>query len=280
VEEWFHGHNYLPYVPPETWDEQDSRVVEATDRCLELLDRFGVRATFFVLGWTAERHPDLVSRLAAAGHEIGCHGFAHPVVFRLNEADFLADLDRGLAALRTAGAGQVAGYRAPSFSITPPVHSYLRLLADRGLAYDCSLFPIHHPRYGQPAGPRQPFLLAGADDFVTVPMTTVRLAGVNLPFAGGGYLRLLPMGAFRLLRRLAHRQSVPVIVYLHPWELDDFRPEVRMSLLSRLRSQGGQNTMPDKVAAVLAGGNFQTLGEYVAGRLSAGDLPRRDLPLF
>jgi polysaccharide deacetylase family protein (PEP-CTERM system associated) len=281
LEEWFHGHNYLERVPPAQWADQTPRVEANTERCLELLARYDVRATFFVLGWTAARHPELVTRIAAAGHEIGCHSFAHPILFRLKDAEFVADLHRARDALAAAGVPDVAGYRAPSFTLTRPVHHFLELLRANGFRYSSSLFAVRHPRYGQPAAPRHPFRLAGeGPPFVEVPMTTARLAGINLPFSGGGYLRLSPLPLFRALRKLAGRQGVPLIVYLHPWELDDFRPDAGQSFLGRLRSQGGQATMPGKLEAILAEGSFVTMGEYVANRLARQDLPSRSLPLY
>ncbi len=277
VEEWFHGHNYLATVPPDRWDEQESRVEANTGRILDLLARHGVRGTFFVLGWVAERHPDLIRRIASAGHEIGCHSHGHPVVHALDDRGFAEDLDRALAALRGAGVADVAGYRAPSFTLTPPVHRYVRALEQRGLRFGSSLFPIRHPRYGQPRAPRRPFRLRGTS-YVEVPMTTARLAGVNVPFSGGGYLRLLPLGAYRALRAVARRQGVPCLIYLHPWELDDWRPDVGLDPLTRLRSQGGQLSTPRKLAALLASGDFCTMGDYVGARLRAGDLPEREPP--
>ncbi|MBC8423529.1 DUF3473 domain-containing protein [bacterium] len=289
VEEWFHGHNYLGQVPPATWDDQVCRVEDNTDRCLALLAGPGVKATFFVLGWTAEPYPHLVRRIAEAGHEIACHSYAHPEVFDLDEAAFRADLERALAALAAAGVARVAGYRAPSFSITPPVHRYLHILQDQGFAYDASLFPVHHPRYGQPATPRAPFLLAGAaaqaagpdrEPLLVLPMTTARLLGVNVGFAGGGYLRVLPRPAYRLLRRIARRQQQAVVTYLHPWELDDWRPgDVGQSRLQRWRSQGGQDTVLKKLAAILRGGEFSTMGDYASRLRERGGLPVRSLPL-
>ena len=284
VEEWFHGHNYLPHTPPETWDAQEQRVERNTERTLELLDRAGVKATFFVLGWTAERHPDLVRRIAAAGHEIACHSHRHPVVHHLDAAAFRDDTRRALDALAAAGVERVAGYRAPSFTITPAVHEFWYILAELGFTYDCSLFPVHHPRYGQPACPRHPFLLAesGGDDrdpLLVLPMTTARVLGVNLPFAGGAYLRLLPGWAYRLLRRTARRQGQAVVTYFHPWELDDVRPRAGQGLLMRLVSQGGQHTTARKLAAILARGEFRTMGEYAAQVRALPDLPVRALPL-
>jgi polysaccharide deacetylase family protein (PEP-CTERM system associated) len=276
VEEWFHGHNYLDRVPPDQWDAQESRVEKGMARCLDLLDRHAVRATFFVLGWTAERHPEVVAEIARRGHEIGCHSYAHPEVFKMTREDFRADCQRALAALATAGVEAPAGYRAPSFSITPSVHDYLQVLQECGFRYDCSIFPVHHPRYGQPDSPRRPFALGSeAGALTVVPMPTWRSFGVNVPFSGGGYLRLLPWPAFRFLRDRARRQGVPCIVYMHPWELDDFKPTVGQSQALRLRSQGGQDTMPAKVARILAEGNFETLGEYVNRLQNAGDLPIR-----
>ncbi len=285
VEEWFHGHNYLEQVPPAVWDDQERRVEANTDCILELLARHEIPATFFVLGWTAARHPDLVRRIAAAGHEIGCHSFSHPVVFELSPEEFTADLDRCLEALDACGV-RPRGYRAPSFTITPPVHPYLELLRERGFEYDCSLFPVRHPRYGQPDSPREPFVLAsGADPsaagrpFVVVPMPTWRIGGVNLPFSGGGYMRLLPSWAYRLVRSAARRQGQPCVVYLHPWELDSFRPETRQSPLLRWRSQMGQDGMAGKLEDMLRRGRFRTLGGYVDDLLAPGDLPTRSLPL-
>jgi polysaccharide deacetylase family protein (PEP-CTERM system associated) len=279
VEEWFHGHNYLAQVPPDRWDGQERRVEANTDRVLALLDAHGVRATFFVLGWTAARHRDLVRRIAAAGHEIGCHSYAHPVVFELSPGEFRDDLDRALEALAACGVTP-RGYRAPSFTITPPVHAYLEILRERGLGYDCSLFPVNHPRYGQPGSPREPFLLGPdtAPPLVVVPMPTWRVGGANLPFSGGGYMRLLPGWVYRRLRLLARRQGQPCLIYLHPWEFDDFRPATGQGRLLRWRSQAGLETIPHKLADLLRVGDFVTLGEHV-DRLLARGLPTRTLPL-
>jgi polysaccharide deacetylase family protein (PEP-CTERM system associated) len=271
VEEWFHGHNYLDHVPVDRWDSMESRVRQGTDICLELLDRHQVRATFFVLGWTADRHPDVVRDIAAAGHEIACHSYAHPVVFEMTPESFREDCLKAKEALERAGAQDVLGYRAPSFSITPPVHHYLEILQECGFQYDCSLFPVRHPRYGQPQSPRQPFRIGPADNsLVEIPMPTWRFLGQNVPFSGGGYLRLLPWFAFQTLRRLAFGQGIPCIVYLHPWEMDSFKPRVGQSTSTSLRSQGGQATMPVKLDRILRQGDFETLGGYVE-RLRAGE---------
>jgi len=275
VEEWFHGHNYLEQVPPATWDQQEQRVVANTERVLELLEARQVKATFFVLGWTASRHPDLVRRIAAAGHEVGCHSFAHPEVFQLDEQGFKDDLDRALEALDVCGV-RPRGYRAPSFTITPPVHHYLEILRERGFTYDSSIFPVRHPRYGQPDSPRRPFFLAGDEGetpFVVLPMPTWRLGGVNWPFSGGGYLRLLPGWVYQMVRAGARRQGQPCVIYLHPWELDDFRPDTDQHSLLRWRSQVGQDSVPRKLDQLLAIGDFSTMGDHADNLRKTGLLP-------
>ena len=270
VEEWYHGHNYLEHVPPSTWDDQERRVEANTEKVLELLDRHGVTGTFFVLGWTAERHPDLVRRISAAGHEIACHSMRHPIVFELSEQQFRDDLRRCRDVLAAAGATDVQGYRAPSFTITPKVHHYLHILREEGFSYDCSIFPVKHPRYGQPGSPRHPFLLEPpADDpcperepLLVLPMTTARILGVNVPFAGGGYMRILPGWAYRVLRKVALKQGQAVVTYLHPWEFDELKPSTSQNAFMKWRSQGGQDTTLPKLAGMLERGGFRTMCEY------------------
>ena len=273
VEEWFHGHNYLDHVPPGQWDNEESRVEKGTRRCLELLDRHNVKATFFVLGWTAERHPHVVAEIAERGHEIGCHSYMHPEVFKLSADEFRSDCQKALNALAAAGVENVAGYRAPSFSITPPVHSYLEILQELGFRYDCSIFPVRHPRYGQPSSPREAYRLSAADDALAViPMPTWRVLGQNIPFSGGGYMRLLPWPAYKFLRAMAKRQNQPCIVYIHPWEMDDFKPQAGQSAAMSLRSQGGQDSVLGKLEKLLAEGGFRTMGQYVDELANTGSI--------
>lgn len=263
VEEWFHGHNYLDHVPPGQWDAQESRVEQATGLCLDLLDRHRVKATFFVLGWTAERHPDVVREIRRRGHEVGCHSYGHPVIFRMTREEFRADCQRALEVLAACGVDRVQGYRAPSFSITPPVRHYLEVLQDLGFVYDSSIFPVRHPRYGQPRAPRRPFRLGDErNSLLEIPMPTWRFLGQNVPYSGGGYLRLLPWPAFKALRGLARRQKVPCITYLHPWELDDYKPSVGLDRAMAVRSTGGQGSMPAKLEKILAEGRFLTMAQY------------------
>ncbi|MBT3317573.1 DUF3473 domain-containing protein [bacterium] len=266
LEEWFHGHNYLEAVPPELWDEQESRVVGNTDILLSMLESYNIKATFFVLGWTAERHPELVRKISDQGHEIACHSYGHPILYELSEKQFSDDLDKALKALLNAGVKTVSGYRAPSFTMTPEVYRFRDILKAKGFTYDCSIFPIMHPRYGQPSAPRKSFV---ADNgLLIIPMTTIRLFGMNFPFSGGGYMRLLPEFVQPLLSKIAKRQGVPVITYLHPWEIDDKKPEGGQGRLMKFRSQGGQDTTVHKLEKLFQRGKFITMHEFAENYLS------------
>lgn len=261
LEEWFHGHNYLECTPPSEWDSQESRVEQNSEKLLTLLDKYNVKATFFVLGWTADRHPELIKKIHDLGHEIACHSYAHPVLFEMTQQQFSDDVDRALEALSLAGIETVKGYRAPSFTMTPPVYCFRDTLLEKGFTYDCSTFPVKHPRYGQPNAPRKPFV---ADNgLAVIPMTTLRLLGMNIPFSGGGYMRLLPGFVQPILGRMAKRQGVPVITYLHPWEVDDKLPECGQSGVLKFRSQGGQSSTLPKLEKLLQRGDFKTMAEFV-----------------
>ena len=192
VEDYYHVSAFEGVVSRNDWDRMESRVEGNTDRLLALFDEFGVRSTFFVLGWVAERYPALIRRIAAGGHEIASHGYAHRLVYADSKDAFRADLRRASAAIEDASGQRVTGYRAPSYSITRQSIWALDVLIEEGYAYDSSIFPIRHDRYGIPSSPRHPYRLTrAAGTIVEAPASTVRRAGMNLPIAGGGYFRLL-----------------------------------------------------------------------------------------
>ncbi len=261
VEEWFHAHNYMQDVERASWEARPRRAEEGVSRLLDLCDELEIRATWFILGWLAEQEPALVRRIAAAGHEIGCHTYAHPVVYDQSPEEFRADTRRGRDALADALGAPVTLYRAASFTIVPRSYWALEILAEEGFRVDSSLFPVSHPRYGNPRGPREPFVLA--DELLVMPMTTLRLPGRNLPFSGGGYFRLLPLTALRLATNwVRRRQGEAVIYYFHPWELDVHRPEVDLGFWMNLRSQGGKKDLHRKLGRALRGHAHCTLGEW------------------
>jgi polysaccharide deacetylase family protein (PEP-CTERM system associated) len=265
VEEWFHAHNYAVKVDARSWEGRERRAHTGVSRLLDLCDALQLRATWFVLGWLAEREPALVRRIVAAGHEVGCHTYAHPVAYELTPAQFRDDVRRGRDAVAQAVGQPPSCYRAASFTIVARNYWALEILREEGFRVDSSLFPVRHPRYGNPRGPRAPFILgeARAAGLLVLPMTTLRLAGSNFPFSGGGYFRLLPLSVLRTcIQHVRRTQREPVVFYFHPWELDAFTPEVDLGRLQNLRSQGGKKDLHAKLERTLRGLPALTLGEW------------------
>lgn len=236
VEDYFQVENFAHRVPRDQWDRYAPRVERNTGRLLDLFDEHGVRATFFVLGWVAERFGGLVREIHARGHEIACHSYYHRLVYSLTEQEFREDTRRGKAILEDLVGEPVLGYRAPSYSITARNLWALDILAELGFVYDSSVFPVHHDRYGIPDFSRWPvahYRTPAGHRLHEFPLTTFRVAGVNLPAAGGGYLRILPRQWTHHGIRTANRAGQPAILYIHPWEIDDGQP--RMPGLGPLR---------------------------------------------
>lgn len=237
VEEYFHPNAMDDFVDPATWDGLPTRVEANTRRVLDLLQQHDTRATFFLLGWVVERFPQLVRDIAALGHEIGCHGYAHRLAYRLGEAAFRDDVRRAKLRLEDCTGSAIEGFRAASFSIVPSTPWAIDVLIEAGFRYDASIFPIRHDLYGFPGFPRFPVRLSGAaGDIIEVPASTVELCGRAWPVAGGGYLRLLPLWLTRrALRRIERRDRSAAIVYVHPWELDPDQPRLPAPTATQLR---------------------------------------------
>ena len=237
VEDYFHVSAFEGSIQRSSWDSLESRVVRNTDRLLELLQRANVLATFFVLGWVAERHPALVKRIASAGHELGSHGFGHRLVYNQSPQEFREDLRKSRAVISNAANVPIHGYRAPSFSITSRSLWALDIIREEGFTYDASIFPIRHDRYGLPSSPRHFYAMQQtAGTLWECPGSTVRVAGTNLPVAGGGYFRLLPYAWTRWgISRLNRHERQAAIFYLHPWEIDPDQPRMPAAYLSRFR---------------------------------------------
>jgi len=268
VEEWFQVSAFDDVVDRGDWDAMPSRVERSTERLLEAFGAAGVRATFFVLGWIAERHPDLVRRIARAGHEVGCHGYDHRMLHDLPRETLARDTDRARKALQDLSGQPVAGYRAASFSIGRRNLWALDVLVECGFEYDSSLFPVVHDRYGIPGAPREIHLVTtpGGASLVEVPPTTVQIAGMTLPAAGGGYLRLFPLAVTDwAIRRLNDHEGRPAVVYLHPWEVDPDQPRVRVGPLARWRHYGGLHGMTAKLTRLMRRYRFTTMEEIVDG---------------
>jgi polysaccharide deacetylase family protein (PEP-CTERM system associated) len=235
VEDFFHVQAFAGVISPASWDTLPRRVEKNTERLLELCDRAGVAGTFFTLGWVAERHPALVRRIVAAGHELASHGFGHQRVDGLTPEVFRDDIFRAKHLLEDTGGVAVAGYRAPTFSIGPRTPWAPKILAETGHRYSSSVYPVRHDLYGSPDASRVPYRDA-ASGLWEFPMTTVRVGSKNLPCSGGGYFRLLPYPLFRFLLRRANAAQGAGLFYTHPWEIDPGQPRVAgASRLSRFR---------------------------------------------
>jgi len=224
----------------------ESRVALGVGRLLDALARHQARATFFVLGWIADRHPDLVKSIAAAGHEVASHGWGHRRVTQLSPEAFREEVRTSRETLEQVVAAPVLGFRAPSYSIVPGLEWALEILVEEGYRYDSSLFPIRRPGYGYPKGGRDPYhVRTGAGEILEVPPATFRVLGANLPAAGGAYLRLLPFALIRAAVRQAERRGAAATLYVHPWEVDPEQPRLAVGAVTRLRHYGGlTRTLP------------------------------------
>jgi polysaccharide deacetylase family protein (PEP-CTERM system associated) len=221
-------------VRREDWPRWESRVERNTQRLLELFASRGVRATFFVLGWNAEQLPNLVREIAAAGHEVACHGYDHRLISTQTPQQLRDDVRRAKHTLEDLAGCAVQGYRAPTYSITATTLWALDVLIEEGFLYDCSIFPIHHDRYGMPGAPRFPYVIQRpAGQILEFPPSTVALGKVNLPMAGGAYFRLLPYFVFRSgVRRINRRDAQAALFLVHPWEVDPDQPTIQGTRLN------------------------------------------------
>jgi polysaccharide deacetylase family protein (PEP-CTERM system associated) len=268
VEDYFQVSAFDGIVRRSDWADMESRVCANTERLLDIFDEFEVRSTFFVLGWVAERHPQLVERIAARGHEIASHGYAHRLVYDQTLAAFRDDVRRAKHLLEEAAGQPVHGYRAPSYSITARSLWALDVLIEEGYTYDASIFPIRHDRYGIPIAPRQPFLIERGDRvLMEVPGSTIRVGPVNLPIAGGGYFRILPYEWTRRgIARLNRVERRAAVFYLHPWEIDPDQPRLRAGWLSRFRHYRNLRKTEPRLRALLTEFRFAPVAALLATR--------------
>jgi len=235
------------------WDSYPCRVENNTRRLLDILDEHATPATFFILGWVAERFPGLVREIVARGHEPACHSYWHRLIYTLDPEEFRQDTRRAKDAIEQAAGSAVYGYRAPSYSITARSLWALEILAELGFTYDSSIFPIRHDIYGTPDAPRAPFRMTTAGGpLLEYPITTFRCFGKhNLPVGGGGYLRILPFWYTRFGISRARREGLPLIVYLHPWEIDPDQPRIQAPLKSRCRHYTNLDKMDGRLRRLL-----------------------------
>lgn len=257
VEEHFQVSAFESPMRRRHWEQFESRVESNTEKLLGLLHQSGVHATFFVLGWVAERYPSLVRRIASAGHEVASHGYAHELITAQTQVAFREDIRKAKGILENILQQPVLGYRAPSFSITKDTMWAIQILIEEGYAYDSSIFPVVHDRYGVPsANPLIHQLSTPAGVLWEVPPSTVKCLGVRLPIAGGGYFRLYPYAVLRALLRKLEGEGSALVMYMHPWEFDPDQPRMEGSMVSKMRHYLNLHKTEGRMRALLRDFSF------------------------
>lgn len=268
VEDYFQVEAFTDVVRRSDWSQWESRVVRNTQTLLALFAEHHVRGTFFILGYVAEKHPELVREIAAAGHEIGCHSYYHQLVYTQTPEEFRQDLRQAKQRLEDLTGTAIVGYRAPSYSITAQSLWALDILIEEGFAYDSSIFPVRHDRYGMPHAERFPHILRrAAGEIIEFPPSTVRFGGMNFPVSGGGYFRLFPYSLFRRGWHLINRREAEAaIFFLHPWEIDPAQPIVPGKRLNIWRHRVNLKTTQAKLTRLLTDFCFAPVQQVLAQR--------------
>lgn len=267
LEDWFCVQNLSGIIARDQWEKCEQRVEASTLRILDLLSRRKVEGTFFVLGWVAERYPDLIREVERRGHEIATHGYSHKLITHMSPDEFRADLERSLDVLSRLSSQPVIGFRAPSFSVTKKTWWALDIMQACGIRYDSSVFPIgFHPDYGVPDAPLRAHEVASK--LLEIPMSCAEVGGRKVPCSGGGYFRLFPYQVTRMLMKKCNEQGRPVIFYLHPWEVDPGQPRVAMPAVKRFRHYNNlRRTMP-RLEQMLDDFQFTSAKRLFAGQLA------------
>lgn len=265
VEDYFQVAALAEAVKYDDWPSMEYRVEANTDRLLRLFDNASVKATFFILGWVAERSPQLVRRIANAGHEVASHGYSHQLIYSQTPAVFREETRRSKAILEDILSVGVTGYRAASYSITNQSRWALDILAEEGFTWDSSIFPVHHDRYGMPGTPRWPHRLTTDKGYelAEFPLSTLKFPGYTLPIAGGGYFRLFPYWFSRWGLGSINRQGQPFVFYLHPWEVDPGQPRLDVKWLSRFRHYNNLDVCEKRLSRLLGHFRFTTMSNVL-----------------
>lgn len=245
----------------ESWENYPSRVEFSTDKVLEILELFNVKATFFILGWVAQKCPGLVKKIHSSGHEIASHGYKHSLIYNLTPEIFRKDLVETRALLEDLIGEGIKGFRGASFSVTKKSLWALEVLAEEGFLYDSSIFPVYHDRYGIPTAPVDPFgiHLRDGKKIIEFPPLSVKLLGRNFPIGGGGYLRLFPVNAVMRVIKKKNARGIPAMIYFHPWEIDPRQPFIDSgSRITNMRHRVGLRKMEQKLKVVMSTLKFST----------------------
>ena len=265
VEDYFMVSAFSHLIPFTQWGRYECRVERNTIRLLELFGRKSTKATFFILGWVAERYPQLIKEIHGRGHEVGSHGYNHRLVYEMTPQEFREDIRKTKHILEDITGKPIVSYRAPSYSITEKSFWALDILMEEGFRFDSSIYPIRHDRYGFPAYSRSTAEERRGDlSLMEVPLSTIRLFGMNIPFGGGGYFRLYP---YRFttwcIDHLNNSENLPIVAYIHPWEIDCEQPKVRAKCLTRLRHGINIRKNERRLEALLDRYRFGSMAEVV-----------------
>lgn len=265
VEDYFQVAALAEAVKYDDWSSMEYRVEANTDRILGLFETAGVKATFFTLGWVAERSPNLVKRIADAGHEVASHGYSHQLIYNQTPDMFQEETIRSKAILEDILGEPITGYRAASYSITNQSRWALDILAEQGFTWDSSIFPVHHDRYGMPGTPRWPHRLMTDKGYelAEFPLSTLKLPGYTLPIAGGGYFRLFPYWFSKFGLGSINRQGKPFVFYLHPWEVDPGQPRLDVKWFSRFRHYNNLDVCEQRLAKLIRHFRFTTMSNVL-----------------
>ena len=265
VEDYFQVSAAEGIVNYKDWDKYESRVVRNTQKVLTILKESNTKATFFVLGWIAERFPELIKEIYSQGHEIGSHGYSHRLIYKQGAKKFREDIRKSKKIVEKIVGDKVIGYRAPSFSITKNSLWAFEILKEEGFLYDSSTFPILHNRYGIPRAKRSihKIDLEEREEIIEFPLSTIKLLNVNFPVAGGGYFRFFPLFLTRFAIKHINQEGFPAIVYLHPWEFDPGQPKIGLFGLNRFRHYINLNKNENKLKSLLSASQFLPLREIL-----------------
>ncbi len=265
VEDYYHVTAFESFIAAHEWDLLPSRVECNTMRLLEILDYYRVKATFFVLGWVAEKNPSLVREIHNQGHEIACHGYAHKLVYTITPERFRMDVKKSKSIIEDSIGTRIKGFRAASFSFIESSLWALDILIEEGFLYDSSIFPIHHDRYGIPYWQRFPhYISRNGSGIYELPPSTIKVFKNNIPIAGGAYLRFLPLSLItRGIKRINTIESKPAVLYVHPWEIDAEQPKISVRKITRFRHYAKLDQVENKIKKILSEFEFGTAVDLI-----------------
>jgi len=262
LEEWFCVYNFKNYIRFSDWGSMESRIGKNTGLILDLFDNYSTKGTFFVLGWVAERYPELISEIENRGHEIGTHGYSHSLITKMTKEEFGKDIEKAIEVTQKCVKQKIKGFRAPSFSVTKKTLWAYDILTKNGIEYDSSVFPIgFHPDYGIKDAPLN--IHRVQENLTEVPLSVVEIFGKRIPCSGGGYFRQFPYFVSKYLIKKCNEAGRPVIFYLHPWEIDNEQPRIKLPILKKIRHYNNLNKTYCRLEKLLIDFKFAPIKEII-----------------